>query len=383
MSRLDHLPPYLFTEIDRAKRAALAAGRDVVDLGIGDPDCPTPAVLVERMVEAVARPANHNYPANQGSAAFRASAAAYMERRHGVKLDPDTQILALIGSKEGIAHLPLAFLEEGDETLVPDIGYPVYTSSTLLAGGCVRTYPLTAAQGFVPDPADLAGRIRERTRILMLNYPHNPTGATAGARLYTDLLVAGSRDYLVVANDAAYLEVDVGAGRSPSILAGADLERHRVVEFHSLSKMFNMTGWRIGFAAGSSAVIAALGRVKQNIDSGVFGAVQEVATYALGPEGDALLPGVMSVYAPRRALIVAALESAGFELFQGGATFYLWVRTPAGEDALAFCRRALAEQALVLTPGPGFGPGGEGWFRISLTAPDERIAAAAERLGRL
>ncbi|NTV03552.1 aminotransferase class I/II-fold pyridoxal phosphate-dependent enzyme [bacterium] len=387
MSRLQRLAPYLFTEIDRAKRAAQAAGRDVIDLGIGDPDRPTPAPLLDAMAEAIRRPEHHRYPANRGSAALRRAAADWLRRRHGVTVDPDTQVLALIGSKEGLAHLPLALLEEGDEVLVPDIGYPVYASATLLAGGVPRYFPLTAARGFLPDPAALAAAAGARTRLLFLNYPNNPTGATAPPGFYADVIAALRGTGAVVASDAAYLEVvpevPGAGGRPASLLREADATRERVVEFHSLSKMFNMTGWRVGFAAGHPEVIAALDKVKQNIDSGVFTAVQDVAAQALTPMGEELLRGVMAVYPPRRRLVTGALRAAGFEVFATEATFYVWARVPAGEDSLGFCRRALDDEAVVVTPGTGFGSGGEGWFRLSLTAPDERLAEAAERLRRL
>jgi len=383
MSRLQRLAPYLFTEIDRAKRAAVAAGRDVIDLGIGDPDRPTPAPLLDAMAAAIRRPEHHRYPANRGSAALRRAAADWLQRRHGVTVDPDTQVLALIGSKEGLAHLPLSLLEEGDEVLVPDIGYPVYASSTLLAGGVPRTFPLTAARGFLPDPAALAAAAGARTRLLFLNYPNNPTGATAPAGFYADVVAALRGTGAVTASDAAYLEVVPEGDRPASLLREADASRERVVEFHSLSKMFNMTGWRVGFAAGHPEVIAALDRVKQNIDSGVFTAVQDVAAQALAPPGEALLRGVMAVYPPRRRLVTDALRASGFEVFATEATFYVWAQVPPGEDSLGFCRRALDDEAVVLTPGTGFGTGGEGWFRLSLTAPDERLAEAAERIRRL
>ncbi|MDO9171064.1 MAG: aminotransferase class I/II-fold pyridoxal phosphate-dependent enzyme [bacterium] len=383
MSRLQRLAPYLFTEIDRAKRVALAAGRDVIDLGIGDPDRPTPAPLLDAMAAAIRRPEHHRYPANRGSAALRQSAAAWLQRRHGVTVDPETQILALIGSKEGLAHLPLALLEEGDEVLVPDIGYPVYASATLLAGGVPRVFPLAADRGFLPDPAALAAAAGARTRLLFLNYPNNPTGATAAPGFYADVVAALRGTGVVIASDAAYLEVVPEGSRPASLLREADPSRERVVEFHSLSKMFNMTGWRVGFAAGHPEVIAALEQVKQNIDSGVFSAVQDVAAQALAPAGEDLLRDVMAVYPARRRLMTGALRAAGFEVFETEATFYVWARVPRGEDSFGFCRRALADASVVVTPGTGFGSGGEGWFRLSLTAPDERLAEAAERFRRL
>jgi LL-diaminopimelate aminotransferase len=383
MSRLDKLPPYLFTEIDRAKREALASGRDVIDLGIGDPDRPTPEPLQDAMAAAVRRAENHRYPDNRGSPAFREAVAAWLARRQGVSVDPGTQVMALIGSKEGLAHLPLALLEEGDEALVPDIGYPVYAASTVLAGGAPAIYRLAVERSFLPDPEEIAALASGRTRLLMTNYPHNPTGAVAGAADFAALLAAGRRAGLVVANDAAYREVVLGGGPPAGLLQSADLVRDRVIEFHSLSKMFNMTGWRIGFAVGHAEVISALDRVKQNIDSGAFTAVQETAIFALDEACDPLMAAVMRPYARRREVIAAALAAAGLEVFDARATFYVWARVPAGEDSFSFCRRILADRDLVVTPGTGFGAGGEGWFRISLTTADDRIDEAAERLRRL
>jgi len=381
--RLEKLPPYLFTAIDRARRAAVAAGRDVVDLGIGDPDRPTPDPLLETMAREIRRPEWHRYPENRGDDSFRGAVAAWFERRYGVALDPGSQVLALIGSKEGLAHLPLALLDEGDEVLVPDPGYPVYAAATLLAGGRPVPFRLRRERDFRPDPGELAGLAGERTRLLLVNYPNNPTGADAGDSLFPDLIRLARERRFVLANDAAYADVRFDGAAPVSLLQGADLERDPVVEFHSLSKTFNMTGWRVGFAVGNAEVVGSLERVKQNIDSGVFTAVQATAAAALGEGCADLAAGVMSVYPPRRRTILAALADAGVEVFPTAATFYVWARVPGDGDSLAFCSRVLEEHALVLTPGVGFGSGGEGWFRISLTAPDDRIDEAARRLRRL
>ncbi len=383
MSRLRLLPPYLFAEIDAARRAAVAAGRDVVDLGIGDPDRPTPAALVDAAAAALRRPEHHRYPANAGGAPLRQAVAAWLRRRHGAAADPDRHVLALIGSKEGLGHLPLALLAEGDEALVPDPGYPVYSQATVLAGGRPVPYRLRAEHGFRPDWEELARLVTPRTRLLYLNYPHNPTGAGADADLLRQAVAFGARHGLVVAQDAAYLEVAFGAERPPSLLAVADLERERVVEFHSLSKTFNMTGWRVGFAVGHAAVLRDLARVKESLDSGVFGAVQEAAAAGLGEAFPALLAETLAPYPRRRAAVTAALAAAGVEVFPAAATFYIWARVPGGGSSLDFCRHVLDALDLVLTPGVGFGAGGEGWFRVSLTAPDARIDEGARRLRRL
>jgi len=380
VDRLAFLPPYLFSALDAAKRRRLAEGADIVDLGIGDPDQATPRVLVDTMIGALENGRNHRYPAQKGSLAFRGAVAAYMADRFGVAVDADTQVLALIGSKEGLGHLPLAFVCEGDNTLVPDLGYPVYGQATLLAGGDPRPFPLRADKGFLPDRRALESVTDARTRLVFLNYPHNPTGAVVGADFWNDMRDWAAGTGAVLVNDAAYLEVTLDGSRPVSMLAGADLAKERVIELHSLSKMFNMTGWRVGFAVGNAEVIGRLARVKESMDSGVFGAVQETAAFALGSRRQGLLAGVMGVYARRREVMLAALGKAGYEVFPGGATFYVWGKVPAGQTSMDFCRRALAEIDLVVTPGNGFGPGGEGWFRISLTAPDAAVAEGARRL---
>jgi len=381
LGRLAKLPPYLFSAIEAAKAKALAEGASVVDLGIGDPDRPTPAALVEVMARAVADPRFHRYPAQKGDAGLKQAIALWLEKRHGVRVDPVSQVLVLVGSKEGLGHLPMSCLEEGDNVLVPDPGYPVYGQATILAGGEPRTFALRAENGFLPDLEELSGLMDARTRLLFLNYPNNPTGAVAGAEFWKKVTVLCRHHEVILVNDAAYLEVTLDGSRPACLLQSADLETDRVIELHSLSKMFNMTGWRIGFAAGQAEVIRNLARVKESIDSGVFTAVQATATHALGEAFDGLLESVLAAYPARRGVMVAALGKAGFEVFDSTATFYVWCRVPGNETSLAFCRRALEEIGLVVTPGPGFGPGGEGWFRISLTASDEDIAEGARRLG--
>ncbi len=380
MSRLEALPPYLFSALDEAKHRRMATGARVLDLGIGDPDLPTPEPVVEAMHRALDDPRHHRYPPQKGAADLRRVIASYMAERYGVDVDPQTQVLVLIGSKEGLGHLPLAHVHEGDNVLVPDLGYPVYAQATLLAGGIPRAFALRPEDGFLPRVAELAELVDERTRLVFLNYPHNPTGAVADDGFWKRCVAAVRGTGAVLVNDAAYLEVTLDGSRPVSMLAAADLETDRVIELHSLSKMFNMTGWRIGFAVGNAAVVGALGRVKESMDSGAFGAVQETAAFALGPRRDELLAQVMGAYARRRQVMTSALTAGGYEVFPSGATFYVWVRVPGSEAAAAFCARALEEIGVVLTPGTGFGPGGEGWFRISLTAGDEDVAAAAALL---
>ncbi len=381
MGRLNKLPPYLFSAIDKAKAAASAAGIDVVDLGIGDPDRPTPQALVEVMAAAVADPAFHRYPAQRGMPRLRQAIAAWLGTRHGVDIDPDTQTLILIGSKEGLGHLPTTCVEEGDNTLVPDLGYPVYGQATLLAGGDPRTFRLKAENGFLPDFSELKQLADERTKMIFLNYPNNPTGATADRKFWQEMIAFCSERNIRLVNDAAYLEVIPGGKAALSLLNVANPSQDRVIELHSLSKMFNMTGWRIAFAAGHPELVGDLGRVKESMDSGVFTAVQETAAFALGDAFEDLLQEVMAVYPERRRIINQALDKMGVEVFPSPSTFYVWARVPGNESSIDFCGRALKEIGTVITPGLGFGSGGEGWFRISLTASDEAIAEGARRLG--
>ncbi len=381
LGRLAQLPPYLFSAIDRAKNEALARGVEVVDLGIGDPDRPTPTALVEIMTTAVADPDHHSYPAQRGSLELRRQIARWLEKRHRTIIDPETQVLVLIGSKEGLGHLPLTCVQEGDNVLVPDLGYPVYGQATLLAGGEPRTFSLKPESGFLPDFEELARLADEKTRMIFLNYPNNPTGAIADQEFWKRMLRFTKERGIRLVNDAAYLEVVPDNQPALSLLEVADPSRDQVIELHSLSKMFNMTGWRIAFAVGHPDLVGDLGRVKESMDSGVFGAVQKTATYALGEAFTELLQQVKEVYPRRRRLINSALAKMGVDVFPSPATFYVWAKVPTGESSLDFCSRALAEIGTVLTPGLGFGQGGEGWFRISLTASDDAIAEGAKRLG--
>lgn len=379
LGRLEKLPPYLFSAIDTAKEQARARGVQVVDLGVGDPDLPTPRALVEFMAEAVTHSNTHCYPAQRGDGRLKQAIAAWLKNRHGVTVDPASQVLVLIGSKEGLGHLPLTCVEEGDNTLVPDLGYPVYGQATLLAGGEPRPFSLDSERGFLPDLAEIDGLCDDHSRMIFLNYPNNPTGAVADENFWRSMVALARKRNLVLVNDAAYLEVINDGERPLSLLKVADPGRDKVIELHSLSKMFNMTGWRIAFAAGHPEVVGALGRVKDSMDSGVFTAIQETAAYALGDAFNELLDSVMAAYPSRRATIEAALKETGFEIFPSPATFYVWVRVPEGGSSIEFCSRVLDELGVVITPGLGFGSGGEGWFRISLTASDADIAEGARR----
>jgi LL-diaminopimelate aminotransferase len=371
--RIRELPPYLFAQIDRLKREALAAGADLIDLGVGDPDLPTPPHVVAALQQAAAKPAYHRYPAYPGMHAFRRAAARFMERRFGVRLDAEREVIALIGSKEGIAHLPLALVDPGDEVLCPDPGYPVYAAGTLFSGGVVRTLPLRREAGFLPE---LPGR---GAKLVWVNYPNNPTAATATLDFYRRLAGWARSTGTIVASDLAYSEMVFEGDAAPSFLqAGADLG----IEFHSLSKTFNMTGWRIGWACGRADLIAALGSVKTNVDSGAFEAVQEAAVAAL--EGDpSCVARMREVYRARRDALCDGLSRLGYDVIRPQATFYVLCACPPGLDSLGFCAQLLERAHLVGTPAVGFGAGGEGYVRFALTQPVERIREAVERIARL
>ncbi len=383
--RVVDVPPYLFAELDRRKAAVAARGVDIIPLGIGDPDLPTPHEVVERMREAVVDPANHRYPDYEGSPAFRQAAAAYMERRFGVSLDPSAppkgEVLALIGAKEGIAHLVWALVEPGDLTLCPDPGYPVYAAHTRFCGGEPYRLPLQADRGFLPDLNAVPEAVARRAKILFLNYPNNPTAGVADLAFFEEAVAFCRRHDILLAHDNAYAEIGYDGYAAPSVLEvpGA---REVAVEFHSLSKPFNMTGWRIGFACGSAQAVAALGVVKNNTDSGPFTAVQQAAVTALELPRQ-VLQVQLAVYRERRDRMVAALRAVGIDAPTPRATIYLWCPVPAGETSSGFSGRLLEETGVFVTPGTGYGQGGEGFFRISLTCPDDRLQEAARRIASL
>lgn len=378
--RLDRLPPYLFIEIDRKKRAALDAGKDVIDFGVGDPDRPTPGFIVDRLAEAAADAKHHRYPPGIGIAAFREAAAAWFERRFGVVLDPQTEVLALIGTKEGLGHLPLAVVNPGDRVLVPQPGYPVYESASIFAGGEPVSMPLSEERLFLPDLNGIGADTLGKTSLMFVNYPNNPTGAVADAAFYERCVGLARAHDFVVCSDAAYSELYFDDDDRPGSILERPGAKDVAVEFHSLSKTFNMTGWRIGFAAGNADVLAALAKIKGNIDSGQFGAVQEAAVTALqhidGPE----VAENRSIYKQRRDRLVEGLNRLGFEVRSPRATFYVWARCPTGQDSMACAGRLLDEAGVVAIPGIGFGGPGEGYVRFALTVGVERIDAALERM---
>jgi LL-diaminopimelate aminotransferase len=378
-ARLDTVPPYLFADIDRKVQDARARGVDVINLGIGDPDLPTPAPVVDALCAAARQPELHRYPDYVGHVRFRQQMAAYYARRFGVTLDPDREVMGLIGSKEGIAHLTWAAAGPGDVVLVPEPGYPVYAAQARLAGADIYPMPLDADQGFLPRLQAIPQAVAERARLMWINYPNNPTGAIA-PRAFLEDAVNFCRQYdILLASDLAYSEVGFDGYRAPSILE-VDGARDVAVEFFSLSKPYRMTGWRLGAAVGSAEALTALAQVKTNTDSGQFGAVQWAGVRALEPDLDASVEEACRIYQRRRDLVVAALTEAGLAPPTPRATFYLWVPTPAGLSAADTAARLLEEAAVVVTPGAAYGAAGEGYIRISLTTPDERLREACRRI---
>ncbi len=379
--RLDQLPPYLFVEIDRGKREAIAAGRDVIDFGVGDPDQPTPKFIIDRMAEAIRRPANHRYALGAGSPEFRKTVAAFFQRRFGVELDPNHEVLALLGSKEGLLHLPSGVLNPGETALIPDPGYPVYIAGTLFAGGKCHMMALTAEKSWLPDLDAVPPGVLDGARLLYLNYPNNPTAATAPLSFFEHAVAIARRNHLLIVQDAAYSEVYFD-DPPPSILqvpGGKDV----AIELHSLSKTFNMTGWRVAFAVGNVDAIASLAKVKNNADSGIFGAVQEAGMEALSGIARPEIKQQLDSYRRRRDILVGALKEAGWSVNPPKATFYVWARCPGGVNSMSVASRILAEANVVVIPGVGFGRCGEGYVRFALTVDESRTAEAGQRIGRI
>jgi LL-diaminopimelate aminotransferase len=376
--RLDAVPPYLFAELERKIATARSQGIDVISLGIGDPDLPTPEALVERMAKEIRDPATHQYPTNRGAAAFLEAAADFYRARFGVELDPATEVLAVLGGKEGVAHVALCCLEPGDVCLSPDPGYPPYTAGPVFAGADVHYLPLREELGFLPDLDAIPDDVLGQANLLYLNYPNNPTGAVVGEGFFERAVDFARAHDLIVVHDNAYSELCFGGYRAPSFL-----ETHRArevgVEIFSLSKGWNMTGWRCALMAGNAEVVERYRHLKTNLDSGMFEALQRVAATALMELRD--FPREMSaVYERRRDLVVDALRAIGLDATPPRATPYIWVRVPEGYTSASFTELVLAEAAVVVSPGPAYGPSGEGFVRLSLTVGDERLADAMRRI---
>jgi LL-diaminopimelate aminotransferase len=378
--RLKQLPPYLFVEIDRAKCKLQAAGKDVIDLGVGDPDLPTPPHILERLKTAADDPANHRYSFTEGMRELREAIARWYERRFGVTLDPDTEILPLLGSKEGIAHFPLALANPGDVVLVPDPCYPPYRSGAILAGAEVVSMPLLEESGFFPDLGAISQKAARRAKALFLNYPNNPTAATATAEQFQEAIDLAKSFGIAVAHDAAYSEVGFDGERPTSFLELPEAKSVGV-EFHSLSKTYNMTGWRIGWVCGNAQLISALAQLKTNLDSGIFQPIQWAGIEAL--DGDqASLHEALATYQKRRDLLIEGLAKVGWQMTKPRASFYIWAHVPTQESSMAFASRILEQSHVVLAPGVGFGPSGEGYVRLSLTVPTAQVQEAVARLSK-
>ncbi len=376
--RIKTLPPYLFAAIDEMKKKAIARGVDIINLGIGDPDLPTPAPIVERMRQEAGNPKHHQYPSYEGMLSFRQAVADWYKRRFGVALDPADEVLALIGSKEGIGHVPLAFVDPGDIVLVPSPGYPVYPVATGFAGGTSHVMPLTKANHFLPDLQAIPRDVARKAKLMFLNYPNNPTSVTAGKDFFKRVVEFANEHKIIVCHDAAYSEIYYD-GRKPASFLEVDGAKDVGVEFHSLSKTFNMTGWRIGFAVGNKQVLAGLGKVKSNLDSGVFQAVQEAGIVGLR-DGDALAEGIRSVYQERRDALLPGLKRIGLEVEPLHAAFYVWITVPKGFTSAAFTAHLLEKTGIVTTPGNGFGEAGEGYVRMTLCTTKERLLEAVSRM---
>jgi LL-diaminopimelate aminotransferase len=379
-SRLERIPPYLFAELERKVAAKRAAGIDVISLGIGDPDTPTYAPIVAAAQAAVADPSTHTYPSNRGRPEFREAVARFYERRFGVLLDPATEVMPAIGAKECIFNLNLAFLDPGDVALAADPGYPVYTGGPVLAGGEPVLMPLVPELGFAPDLRAIPAAALDRARLLFFNYPNNPTGAVVPDGLFESVVELAGRAGFLAVHDNAYSETTYDGYVAPSFLATPGAKEVGV-EVFSLSKGYNMTGWRCAAIVGNAEAIATYWRLKSNIDSGLFEAVQLAGVAALAPEVDAEVRAMNAVYRRRRDLVCAALAQVGVEVAAPKGTIYIWAPVPDGYDsAAAYCEHVLEAADVVISPGGAYGPNGEGFFRISLTTPDDRLLEAVERL---
>lgn len=376
--RLDNLPPYLFAQIDKLKAEKRAEGVDIIDFGVGDPDLPTPGHIVESLCQAARDPATHHYPDYTGMMEYREAVSSWYKTRFGVDLDPKTEILALIGSKEGIAHVPEAFVNPGEYVLVPDPGYPVYKTSTLFAEGIVHEMPLTGDNGFLPDLDAIPADVLKNSYLMFLGYPNNPTAATAPMSFFDEVVEFAKNNDIVVVHDNAYSEITFDGYKAPSFLQASGAKEVGM-EMHSLSKTYNMTGWRIGMAAGGADFIAGLGRIKTNVDSGAFDAIQRAAITAL-TSSQQCVEDACKVYQDRRDILVSGLKDLGFDVTAPKATFYVWMKVP---DCMSFTQKMLNEAGIVVTPGLGFGKNGDGYVRFAITRSVDRINEALERMRRL
>lgn len=377
--RINSLPPYLFAAIDRAKTEAIKKGIDVINLSIGDPDLPTPSHIVEAMKKALDNPAHHRYPSYEGMLSFRTAAARWYKKSLNVDLNPEDEVLTLIGSKEGIAHIPLAFLNPQDTSLVPDPAYPVYNIGSILADGKPFKMPLLEENGFLPDFEAIPQDIARKAKLMFLNYPNNPTSAIASIKFFKEVVDFANENEIIVIHDNAYSEMTYDGYKAPSFLSVSGA-KDVGIEVHSLSKTYNMTGWRIGFAVGNKDILGGLGKVKTNVDSGAFEAVQEAGIVALSSSQDCVRE-MNRTYKERRDSLLVGLKELGLSVKPPKATFYVWAWV--NRHSSDFARMLLEKAGIVATPGIGFGECGEGYVRFALTQPVERINEAVERMRKL
>jgi LL-diaminopimelate aminotransferase len=376
--RIENLPPYLFAEIDRKKEAKQAEGVDVISLGIGDPDMPTPQRIIDAMAEAIRNPKNHQYPSYSGSMPYRRACAEWLNRRFGVTVDPATEVLALIGSKEGVAHIFPAFLDVDEYTLVPGVGYPVYHTGGILVGGKTHWMPMNESNDWMADFESTPADVLAKAKMMFLSYPNNPSSAIATPEYFDRAIAFAKKHDLLIVHDNAYSEIAFDGYRPPSFLERPGA-KDVAIELFSCSKAYNMTGWRIAFAAGNAEAIKAFGTVKSNIDSGAFTAVQDAAIEAmLGPQDD--VAQMCALYQRRRDLVMDALDSIGLSARLPKGTIYVWAKIPDGYTSAQYAGELLDKVGVIVAPGNSYGPDGEGYIRISLATPDDRLVEALERI---
>uniref|UniRef100_A0A7C4AIS8 Aminotransferase n=1 Tax=Thermodesulfovibrio aggregans TaxID=86166 RepID=A0A7C4AIS8_9BACT len=378
--RIRTLPPYLFAAIDQMKRESISKGTDLIDLSIGDPDIPTPKHIVDAMKKAVENPEHHRYPSYEGMLLYRQAVSRWYKRRFNIELDPEKEVLSLIGSKEGIGHIPLAFVDPGDIVLVPSPGYPVYPVGTKFAGGVPYFMPLREENNFFPDIDSIPEDVCKKAKLMFINYPNNPTAAVATEDFFKKVIDFAKKFNIIVCHDAAYSEIYYEG--KPISFMQVDGAKEVGIEFHSFSKTYNMTGWRIGYAVGNKDILSGLGKVKTNLDSGVFQAIQEAGIVALDTD-DSILSRIRETYRERRDILCEGLLLAGLNLRKPLATFYVWVKIPRGTNSIDFVAKLLKEAEVLCTPGVGFGEHGEGYIRFALTQSKERIKEAVERIRRI
>lgn len=380
-ARLSLIPPYLFKAIDEKKAEVKAKGVDIIDLGVGDPDLPTPRFIVEKMMEVVQNPATHRYPAYSGMNLFREAVARWYKQRFGVELDPGSEVITLIGSKEGIAHLPLGINDSEDINLMTTPGYPVYQMGTLFAGGFCHFVPLLRENAFLPDLHDIDPLTARDAKLFFFNYPNNPTAAVADKNFFARVVDFCREHEIVAVHDAAYTELAYDGYQPPSFLE-APGAKEIGIEFHSLSKTYNMTGWRLGMAVGNADVLAALGKIKSNIDSGAFDAIQLAGIAALDSDQSCVRENC-AILQERRNILVGGLQKLGYDVIPPKATFYVWLPVPQGMTSMGFTTHLLEQAGIVTIPGHGLGEPGEGYVRLALTVPKDRLEEALARLQKI